>query len=150
MVYVVSNPQRPSYYNHFVWQAEAFLDGRAAIRFPVADGPDGHGNDLFQDVVPATGPHGETTGYGILPFPPLPAVVLMPFVAIWGLSTDAQLIAAFIGALDVAIAFWCLGRLPIGRRSGSPRRCSSAWAPSCGTPPSSGRPGTSPTSWRSA
>ena len=115
-VYVVSNPQRPSYYNHFVWQAEAFLDGRAAIRFPVADGPDGHGNDLFQDVVPAIGPHGEATGYGLLPFPPLPAVALMPFVAIWGLSTDAQLIAAFIGALDVAIAFWCLGRLPIGRR----------------------------------
>jgi len=116
VVYVASNPQRPSYYNHFVWQAEAFLDGRATIRFPVADGPAGHGNDLFQDVVPAAGPHGEATGYGLLPFPPLPAVVLMPFVAIWGLSTDAQLIAALIGALDVAIAFWCLGRLPIGRR----------------------------------
>ncbi len=115
-IYIVSNPQRTSYYNHFVWQAEAFLDGRAAIRFPVPDGPEGHGNDLFQDVVPATGPNGEISGYALLPFPPLPAVVLMPFVALWGLSTDAQLITAFIGALDVAIAFWCLGRLPISRR----------------------------------
>jgi hypothetical protein len=116
VVYVVSNPSRTSYYNHFVWQAEAFLDGRAAIRYPVPDQPGVHGNDLFQDVIPTVGPNGEATGYALLPFPPLPAVVLLPFVAIWGLATDAQLIAAFIGALDVAIAFWVLGYLPIGRR----------------------------------
>ena len=116
VVYVASNPQRPSYYNHFVWQAEAFLHGQAAIPFPVADGPAGRGNDLFQDVVPTTGPNGETSGYGLVPFPPLPAVALLPFVALWGLSTDAQLVAALIGALDVAIAFWCLGRLAIGLR----------------------------------
>ena len=40
----------------------------------------------------------------------------MPFVAVWGLATDAQLIAAVIGAIDVAIAFWVLGRLPIRPR----------------------------------
>ncbi len=114
-VYVVSNPERSSYYNHFVWQAEAFLDGRAAIRYPVFDGPGGRGDDLFQDVVRTIGPHGEPSGYALLPFPPLPAVVLMPFVAVWGLATDAQLVAAILGALDVAIAFWLLGRLPIGR-----------------------------------
>ena len=114
-IYVLSNPERGSYYNHFVWQAEAFLDGRAAIRYPVFDGPDGRGNDLFQDVLPTIGPHGEPSGYALLPFPPLPAVVLMPFVAIWGLATDAQLVAAILGALDVAIAYWVLGRLPIGR-----------------------------------
>ena len=114
-IYVLSNPERGSYYNHFVWQAEAFLDGRAAIRYPAFDGPDGRGNDLFQDVLPTIGPHGEPSGYALLPFPPLPAVVLMPFVAIWGLATDAQLVAAILGALDVAIAYWVLGRLPIGR-----------------------------------
>ena len=115
-VYVLSNPFRGSYYNHFVWQAEAFLDGRAAIRYPVYAGPAGPGNDLFQDVILTTGPHGEPSGYALLPFPPLPAVVLMPFVAVWGLATNAQLVAAIIGALDVAIAFWVLGRLPIGPR----------------------------------
>ncbi len=115
-IYLVSNPSRTSYYNHFVWQAEAFLDGRAAIRYPVYDAPGVRGNDLFQDVLVTPGPHGETTGYALLPFPPLPAVVLMPFVAVWGLATDAQLIAAVIGAIDVAIAFWVLGRLPIRPR----------------------------------
>ena len=116
VVYVVSNPVRDSYYNHFVWQAEAFLDGRASIRYPVADQPGIHGDNLFQDVLLTTGPHGEPTGYALLPFPPLPAVVLMPFVAIWGLATNAQLIAAILGALVVGIAFWVLGRLPIAPR----------------------------------
>jgi hypothetical protein len=115
-VYVLSNPSRTSYYNHFVWQAEAFLDGRAAIRYPVYDQPGVHGNNLFQDVVLTTGPHGEAAGYALLPFPPLPAVVLMPFVALWGLATDAQLIGAILGAIDVAIVFWVMGYLPTGRR----------------------------------
>ena len=145
-IYVLSNPHRGSYYNHFVWQAEAFLDGRAAIRYPVHDGPDGRGNDLFQDVVLTTGPHGEPSGYALLPFPPLPAVLLMPFVAVWGLATDAQLVAALVGALDVAIAFWVLGRLPIGRPVRMATTSSSGWAPVCGTPRSSVRRGTSPMS----
>ncbi len=115
-IYLVSNPDRTSYYNHFVWQAEAFLDGRATIRYPIPPGPSGPGNDQFQDVVPAIGPHGEATGYALVPFPPLPAVLLMPFVAIWGLATDAQLVATIIGTLDVAIAFWVLGLLPIRPR----------------------------------
>ena len=56
VIYVVSNLNRTSYYNHFVWQAEAFLDGRAAIRYPVPDQPGVRGNDLFQDVIPTVGP----------------------------------------------------------------------------------------------
>ena len=115
-IYLVGNPDRTSYYNHFVWQAEAFLDGRAAIRYPVPPGPAGPGNDQFQDVVPTIGPHGEPTGYALVPFPPLPAVVLMPLVAIWGLATNAQLVATILGTLDVAIAFWVLGLLPIQPR----------------------------------
>jgi hypothetical protein len=116
VVYVVSNPSRASYYNHFVWQAEAFLDGRAAIRYPVADQPGIRGNDLFQDVILTLGPNGETTGYALLPFPPLPAVVLMPFVAVWGMTTNAQLVATVLGAFTVGIAYWVLGLLPIGLR----------------------------------
>jgi hypothetical protein len=115
-IYLASNPSRTSYYNHFVWQAEAFLDGRAAIRFPVGAGPDGPGNDQFQDVIAAPGPHGEAVGYALVPFPPLPAVLLMPFVALWGLATNAQLLATILGALDVGIAFWILARLALRPR----------------------------------
>ena len=112
--------------------------------------PESTATTYFQDVILATGPHGEPTGYALLPFPPLPAVVLLPFVAIWGLATDAQLIAAVLGALDrraspSGSSDACRSR----RGSGSPPRSSSAWAPSSGTRPSSGRRGTWPTSWPS-
>ena len=113
LVYWSSSPDR--YYNHFVWQALAFLDGRAQIEYPV--GPIGGtpGNDFFQDVLRVKGPHGEATGYGLLPFPPLPAIVLMPLVAIWGIATDERILSVGLGAIDVGLVWWVLGRLPISR-----------------------------------
>ena len=39
---------------------------------------------------------------GLLPFPPLPAVLLLPFVALWGLATDDQAIFTILAAVDVA------------------------------------------------
>ncbi len=97
-------PGNVRFYNHFVWQALAFLDGRAAITWPG-----------FQDVLPTIGPHGETTGYGLLPFPPLPAIVLMPFAALWGLATDERAVSVALGAIDVGLAWWALGRLRVTR-----------------------------------
>jgi hypothetical protein len=99
------------YYDHFVWQAAAYLEGQAAIRYPVLPGPGTAGNALFQDVLPIVTTDG--TARGLLPFPPLPALVLLPFVAIWGLATDDQLIFTVLAAVDVAIAWWMLGRLAL-------------------------------------
>jgi len=97
------------FYNQFVWQAAAFLDGRAAIPWPVG------GNYFFQDVLPLRDAHGALTGYALLPFPPLPAIVLMPFVALFGLATDERVVSVALGALDVVICWWALGRLPVSR-----------------------------------
>jgi hypothetical protein len=109
-VYSVSHPFR--YYDHFEWQAMAFLEGKAAIRFPVDATPDSPGNAFFQDVLPVPpGPDGVPRG--LIPFPPLPAVLLVPFVALWGHATDGQMIFAILGALDVGLAWWVLGRLPV-------------------------------------
>ncbi|HYN70144.1 MAG TPA: hypothetical protein VEX41_08035 [Candidatus Eisenbacteria bacterium] len=102
-------------YNHFVWQALAFLDGRAAIDWPVPGGPGSPGNDYFQDVFPISGPNGDLTGRGLLPFPPLPAVVLLPFVAMWGLATDHRAVSVALGAIDVGLCWWALGRLAVSR-----------------------------------
>jgi hypothetical protein len=109
-------PGTDRFYNHFVWQAAAFLDGRAAIDWPVARSAAGVGNAYFQDVYPILGPNGEATGLGLLPFPPLPAVILMPFVAIWGLATDHRAVSVVLGAIDVGIAWWALGHLAISGR----------------------------------
>src|SRR5262249_54349880 len=58
--------------------------------------------------------NGQVIG-ALLPFPPLPAIVLMPFVAIWGLATDHRAVSVVLGAIDAGIAWWVLGRLPVSR-----------------------------------
>ena len=100
VVYFGSNPARHDFYDHFVWQADAFLHGRAEITYPVSDGP--YRNDYFQDVLPVAPDRAQ------IPFPPLPAVILLPFVAIWGLATNGAAVAAAIGALNVALCWWML------------------------------------------
>ena len=97
LVYVGSNLERRDFYDHFVWQADAFLQGRAEIAYPVADGP--YRNDHFQDVLPVA------EGRAQIPFPPLPAVVLMPFVAVWGLGTNGAAVAAVLGAVNVVLCW---------------------------------------------
>lgn len=111
VAYTIWNPLR--FYNHFVWQAQAFLDGRAEIDYPVRATDESIGNAFFQDVLPVEPARGDEPGKGLIPFPPLPAILLVPFVAIFGLATDQQLIASALGAIDVGLAWWLLGRLRI-------------------------------------
>jgi hypothetical protein len=99
------------YYDHFVWQAAAYLEGQVAIRYPVEGVVGVSGNSYFQDVLPVTSTDGVPRG--LLPFPPLPAVVLLPFVALWGLATDDQVIFTILAAIDVAICWWMLGQLAV-------------------------------------
>ena len=103
VVYIVSDSLHSDLYNHFVWQADAWLHGRLAIAWPVSTGT--YQNWYFQDVMPDPG----HPGLGFLPFPPLPALVLLPFVAVLGLATPSSLIAALLGAVDVGLA-WRLCR----------------------------------------
>ncbi|HTK46027.1 MAG TPA: hypothetical protein VL749_11835 [Patescibacteria group bacterium] len=111
-------PGSDRFYNHFVWQAQAFLHGTAVIEWPVAGGyGTGYGNEWMQDVYPLREVTGDpsTTG-ALLPFPPLPAIVLLPFVAIWGFATDIRAVSVLLGAIDVGLAWWALGALPVSRR----------------------------------
>jgi hypothetical protein len=108
-LYLVTRTDR--YYDHFVWQAAAFLEGQAAIRYPVEASGTLHGNAYFQDVLPIATSDGVPRG--LLPFPPLPALLLLPFVAVWGLATDAQTIFTILAAVDVAICWWALAALPV-------------------------------------
>ncbi len=109
-------PGYDRYYNHFVWQAEAFLHGTAVIDWPVDLGGFPRGNDWMQDVYPLRELTGDPGAIGaLLPFPPLPAIVLLPFVAAWGLATDIRAVSVLCGALGVGLAWWALGRLALSR-----------------------------------
>ena len=111
LVYAATHPFR--IYDHFEWQAQAFLEGQTAIRYPVGTIDPCTGNACFNDVRPVESNDGVPRGD--IPFPPLPAVLLMPFVAAWGRATDGQLVFAVLAAVDVGIAWWMLGRLPVRR-----------------------------------
>ena len=108
LVYLLSNPGRPDFYDHFVWQADAFLHGRTDIPYPVSVGA--HRNDYFQDVLPVG------DGRAQIPFPPLPAVLLLPFVAVFGLDTNSSVVAAVLGAVNVALC-WAMLLAVTPRRS---------------------------------
>jgi hypothetical protein len=113
-IYATANPDHHNAYNHFVWQADAFLHGRAWIPYPVhgvAGLPD---NWYFQDVFPIAGSGVGSAGRVLLPFPPLPALVLVPFVAVFGLLTDQEAVAIGIAALGVGLAWWMIGGLRVG------------------------------------
>lgn len=112
VVYALSNPVHFNQYNHFAWQADAFLNGRAWIPFPEAGTDTTPANDYFQDIYPLF-ENDEFTGRVLLPFPPLPALVLLPFVAAWGLSIDQESIAIGIAAVGVLASWWMLGGLRI-------------------------------------
>jgi hypothetical protein len=111
-IYVFSNPSRSGWYNHFVWQADAFVHGRFGIAYPVNEGP--FVNGYFLDIMPLSSAPG-TPSYGLLPFPPLPAVLLMPLVAVFGLATDAQLFGVVLGAINVGLAWRLAARLTENR-----------------------------------
>jgi hypothetical protein len=108
-VYAATRVDR--YYDHFVWQAAAFLEGQVAIRYPVEGVVGVSGNSYFQDVLPIVTT--DAVPRGLLPFPPLPALILLPFVAAWGLATDDQALFTILAAIDVAICWWALGRLAV-------------------------------------
>ncbi|HEY7599131.1 MAG TPA: hypothetical protein VH741_04315, partial [Candidatus Limnocylindrales bacterium] len=84
-------------------------EGHFSIAFPVTAGV--FQNGYFQDVMPLL----DQPGRGLLPFPPLPALVLLPAVALWGLATDMTLVSMALGALNVGLAWRMTLRLTENR-----------------------------------
>ena len=78
----------------------------------------GDGRRSGQRILPGrpAGRHRVTAAArGLLPFPPLPAIVLVPFVAVVGPRRPTTRRSSRSSApIDVAICWWLLGRLRIG------------------------------------
>ena len=106
VIYAASEPDRllaDSGARHFVYLAEAFLRGHLDL---VSKPPSYHDMTSF-------------AGRWYVPFPPLPAIVLLPFVAAMGLGTPEILISVALGAVNCGLIWLMLGRLPVPTGSGA-------------------------------
>jgi hypothetical protein len=105
LVYWFTGPLGAS--DQFVPLADAFLHGRLSI--PV-DRP-------WMELVPV----GDGSGAQYSPFPPVPALTLMPLVAVLGLfpgvgELSGNVMSALIGALNVALAWYLLAGIGVALR----------------------------------
>jgi hypothetical protein len=115
-VYWLSNAQlgdrlipRDSPYVHHVNQANALLHGRLDIDPQYAKNPnlleraleDELLDDVKRGITPP--PCGEVKCY--LTHPPMPAILLMPFVAIWGLDVNQTVISVLLGAVTAVLVY---------------------------------------------
>jgi hypothetical protein len=82
----------PSPYNAHVRQAVAFVHGHVYIDAP----------NFIE--------HASVGGYSYQLHPPLPAILLMPFAAIWGMGVNQTAFSMVFGALDIALTWRMLGR----------------------------------------
>jgi multisubunit Na+/H+ antiporter MnhG subunit len=92
VVYYFTGEGHPTYYNYYVRLADAFLHGRLYL----LDNP-----SWLNELVP--NPFGP--GYYVV-YPPLPAVLMTPLVAIWGLNLNQTLVSVFFGSLTVVVAYF--------------------------------------------
>lgn len=94
-VYLAATPRTNSGYRHFMYMASAFLDGRVDLR-----GVPGHYHDVIR-----------FEGRVYAPFPPVPALILMPVVAVRGEGADQGRVGQALAALAVAVLVSGLRRL---------------------------------------
>jgi len=94
-VYVLVTPRPHGFYHHYVYMAKAFLAGRVDLVSVPA---------YYHDLI-------HFNGKVYAPFQPLPAVLVMPLVAVQGEATHPGRFGQIGAALAVAIFVGALGRL---------------------------------------
>lgn len=95
-VFVLSKGPPPGQ-DHFVYLADAFLHGRLGVT--------GAGTAL-QELVPLNG------NFYVV-YPPMPAVILMPFVAAFGTSLDQSLLSIILASLSVSVVWLMLKKIGV-------------------------------------
>lgn len=100
LVYAYVNQGRRANLDYFVPLADAFLHGGVAI--PTVS--------YLNELVPIG-----QSGLGYVVYPPMPAIVVLPFVAIFGPNIDQAGISILFGAINVYLASGVLGRLGLRR-----------------------------------
>ena len=90
LIFLLSKGPSPGQ-NHFVYLADSFLHGRLGLT---------GGGENLAEMVPFNG------NYYVV-YPPMPAVLLLPFVAVWGTTFDQALLSVILAGFCVA-ATWLM------------------------------------------
>lgn len=96
MLYLASGSWHPTFYNAHVYLANAFLHGHLDVVNP----------PRHFELVPFEGKY--FLNYGVSP-----AVLMMPFVAIWGLGFHQAAFCSCVAAVTVALWWVALGRIEV-------------------------------------
>ncbi len=91
IIYWVTGEGYATYYNYYVRLADAFLHGRLYLLTNPS---------WLNELIP--NPHGP--GFYVV-YPPLPAFLMTPFVAIWGLNLNQTIFGFFFAAATVPLAY---------------------------------------------
>ncbi|HBQ50954.1 TPA: hypothetical protein DD690_03155 [Candidatus Daviesbacteria bacterium] len=92
LVYSISNRGEGAQWNHFVYLADAFLRGHLYIP------------NILTELA-------SWNGHYFVVYPPMPAILLMPFVAIFGTSFYQPVLSIVLGAVNVLLAYTVLLKL---------------------------------------
>ncbi|MFC1711163.1 hypothetical protein ACFLZ1_01105 [Patescibacteria group bacterium] len=95
-IYQITGPVSKTHWDYFVRLADSFLHNRLYL----VEGP-----SWLNELVPVA------VNKFYVVFPPMPAVLLMPFVYFFGPSFSQTLFSQFIGSLNAAIAYLLFLRL---------------------------------------
>lgn len=101
IIYFLSGEGEPTPHNYFIRLADAFLHGRLYL----TESP-----SWLSELVPFKGKYYVVS-------PPTPAILALPFVAIFGPDFSQTLLSVLVGSLNAALAFLVLGKLGVGERA---------------------------------
>lgn len=90
LIYWSTGEGHPTYYNYYTRLADAFLHGRLFL----LDNP-----SWLNELIPFA------NGYYVV-YPPFPAVIMTPLVALFGVDLNQTLISIFFGSITVVLAYF--------------------------------------------
>jgi hypothetical protein len=93
LIFWYSGEGHPTYYDYYVRLSDAFLHGRLYL----TEQP-----SWLNELVPSN-------GRLYVVYPPLPAILIIPLVAVVGTSLNQTLVSVFIGSLSVVLAYVVAG-----------------------------------------
>jgi len=100
-VYLYTSSRDRENLDYFVRLADAFLRGRLGVD----EAP-----SWLNELIPAG------NGMWYVPYPPFPAILLMPIVAVFGTAIHQQVVSAVIGGIAVGLAWLLFGRFDLDSR----------------------------------